>query len=287
MPILTTRFRMMLKRHMKAIAVGVPTSIITIVEARDMYERSQWEHADGLDQYRTGDIVMISHRWFALPSWPERIYSLLSKVMMRSSWDDVGIIVSNSNDVPHILRCGYYGVTYAPLADFLGAYEPRGCAIRELSSLQAQRYKVTDADVDAFARAQLERRPTPWSLLWGAVEDSTTTKHYRYAVQASELAWEVRKMMGDGSSREAIEVKREKLHDTILMEQELTRNRKAEDARPHRRLFNSSLVAECLQEMKLLPEPFPEAYRYGPQDFAWRLPLVNANLGEPVIVFKS
>lgn len=287
MPLTTTRFRMMIKRHAKALAIATPGALVTIVEARDLYERSQWEHADGLDQYRTGDVVLISHRWFALPTWSERIYSLMSKVMMRSSWDDVGIIVTAGTELPHILRSGYDGVTYMPLADFLGQYEPRGCAIRELSSLQAHGYKITDADVDNFARAQLERRPTPWSLLWGAVEDSTTTKHYRYAVQASELAWEVRKMMGDGSTREAIEVKRGKLHDTILMEQELTKNRAVEDARPHRRLFNASLVAETLQEMHLLPEPFPEAYRYGPQDFAWRLPLINADLGDPVIIFKS
>ena len=287
MPLTTTRFRSMFKRHLQAIAITVPMALLTIVETRDLYERSQWESAEGLDNYRTGDVVLISNRWFGLPTWGERIYSLLTKELLKSAWDDVGIIVNPTGDRPYILKAGYHNVVYMPLADFLNDVQPRGAAVRELSSLQAASHKVTESDVDAYARSCLERHTTPWSVVWGAVEDGNTTKHYRYAVQASELAWEVRKMMGDGSTRDAIEAKKSKLHDSIVMEMDLAAHIKIEDRRPHRRLFCSSLVAETLQEMKLLPEPVPEAYRYGPQDFAWRLPLINANYGDPVLIFKS
>jgi hypothetical protein len=280
------RVKLLFQRHMKALGISVPLAAVSIVEVRDLYERGQWEGASGLDSYRTGDVVLLSHRWYALPTWSEKIYSLTTKLLMKSAWDDVGIII-NTSGKPHILRSGYHGVQYMELADFLGEMKPRGAAIRELSSLQSSSMKVTDGHMDGFARSNLERRVTPWSVLWGAVEDASHTKHYRYAVQASELAWEVRKMMGDGSTREAIDAKRSKLHDSIVMEQELARHIRPEDERPHKRLFNASMVAEALQEMRLLPEPFPEAYRYGPQDFTWRLPLINANYGDPVIVFKS
>lgn len=278
--------RLMFRRHVKALGIALPLSAVTIVEIRDMYERSQWDAPSGLNDYATGDVILISNRWYSLPTWREAFYSLTLKLLMKTAWDDAGIIINTSGE-PNLLHCGYHDVKLMPLSAFLNGRQPRGCAVRRIKSLQNVTHKVTSSDVDAYARSCLDRRPTPWAILWACWEDSQKANQYRYAVQASELAWEIRKMMGDGSSHEAIEAKKSKLHDNIVMEMEYGRHVPDDGPRPLRKLFSTSLVAEVLQEMKLLPEPKPSATSYAPADLVWKLPLINATMLDPVVVYSS
>lgn len=278
--------KLLFKRHVKALAVALPIAAVSIVEIRDMYERSQWDLPANVNDYATGDIVLLSNRWYSLPTWSEKFYSLTLKLLMKTSWDDAGVIV-NSGTEPMLLYCGYHNVQLTSLNEFLNTREPRGCAVRRILSLQNVTHKVPASDIDAYARSCLNRKPTPWSILWACWEDSQKANQYRYAVQASELAWEIRHMMGDGSSHEAIEAKKSKLHDNIVMSMEYGQHVPVEGPRPLPKLFSTSLVAEILQEMKLLPEPSPSATSYAPADLVWKLPLINASMTDPALIYST
>lgn len=282
----SSKFWLTMKRHVKAVAGAVPLGTLVVVESRDMYERTQWAEGAGLEEYSTGDVVLIANRWFALPTYSEKLYSFATKLVLKSAWDEVGVIV-NSGGTPHILLSGYHGVKYEPFEQFLGAREPRGCAVRGILTLQDVTQKVSPSEVDQFVREAVERKPTPWGILSAAWDSNTRSAQYRWAVQASEHAWKIRKMMGDGSTQGAIQGAKSKLHDAIVMERDFAKRLGPGEERPHRVMWNSSLVAEALQMMKLLPEPHPQATAYAPSDFSWKLPLINAKYMDALIVFKS
>jgi hypothetical protein len=270
-----------LKYTAKAFSAALVTSCIAVVEVRDMSERAQWDKGVGFGTYDTGDIVIVSNRWFALPP-KHAFYSFMSKLVMKTTWDDVGVVVTR-NGVPHILIVEYDSVTFEPLQQFVDTRQPRAVAVRKLMSLQPD--PAAPAVAAEFVTEAKDRTTRPWSALthgaWNLVRDR---EHFRWAVEASSQAWKVRTMMGT-SLPAAIE--RELLHQTILMEEEKRRKLHKPPRRPTDKVNNASLVAELFQAMKLLPEPAPAAFKYAVTDYAWSLPLINAKLAEPLIVCST
>jgi hypothetical protein len=331
-------------RYAREFSLALSCALVAVVEIRDMYERSQWEHV-GLQgttsTVRTGDVVLIANRWFTLPSWRHKFYSLMSKQLMKTTWDDCGIIICDPNDnyKPYILLVEYDRVVMCGLNEFCEHRQPRGVSVRSLVSpdpskplkiphldrleswvkeilkrpeegqqQQQQQQQTTAVSAveegkntnnnnnnssaggaeEGKEKQQIFRQVTPWSVARAAWQTDAERAQYRWAVESSELAFEIKqKRAEDAATEQALGKLTDKLHDRIALQEHYEKALGPEPARPYNKLFNASLVAEALQEAGLLTRPYPFAFRYTPVDFAWRVPLINVNLTQPKMVFTS
>jgi hypothetical protein len=289
-------------------------------EIRDMYERSQWEQV-GLQGtttiLKTGDVVLIANRWFTMPTWKQVGYSLFMKGMMKTTWDDCGIIICDPNDNyrPYILIAEYEKVVMCRFDEFCEVRQPRGVAIRSLLSPDPEKgVRIPNmAGLEQHVRELLGgseernsqeennnsnnsnkqkeykgRRTTPWYLISAAWQKDNERAQYRWAIESSELAFEIQqKRATNAATEKALAKLTDQLHDRLAMADHYEQALRPEPEKPYKKLTNASLVTECLQEAGLLTKPFPLPYRYTPVDLAWRIPLINVSLTQPKMVYTS
>ena len=269
------------------------TAVTVANEVRDMYEKHQWETvAPGTSaMMRTGDVVVIANRWFTLETFGHKFYSWTTKAVMKTAWDDVGLIIEDPGDStnPHILIVEYDHVVFMPFKEFCDKRQPRGVAVRTLIGPDpAEPPAIPNRSVDDFVTEARSRVPTPYSVVRAAWQTKAERAHYRWAMESSELAFEIRQRMADGgASEQAIARMRDQLIERFSVGEHYAKALGTDHPRPNKSLHNASLVAEGLQHMGLMTKPFPLAFRYTPVDFAWRLPMINVNLSSPKMVFTS
>ena len=262
----------------------IPVVSIVAIELRDLWQRGTWESDGqvGLNVYNTGDFVLIANRWWALPGYQWKLYSLTSKLLMKTAWDDCGVIVKGEKGEPHILICEYDRVVCEPLIPYLAERAPRGAAVRTVMSLEE---RPTLGDLREWIENQKRKTPTPWTMFKVAAYDSTEeAEQYRWAVEASNAAWNYRRKQVDGASLQAMEESKQIFLDANLMAEERA---KLLSPHPPNLLFNSSLVAELAQRAKVLVSGSPKSTKYAPPDFAFPLPLLNAKASTPLVVWKT
>ena len=130
-----------------------------------------------------------------------------------------------------------------------------------------------------------KKSPTLWKMFSHAAYDSLEeAEQYRWAVESSLAAWNYRRKQVDGSSLEALEESKEIFFDANMMAHE-----KGKCLVPHdpNILYNSSLVALLAQKANVLVPSPPAATKYAPPDFAFPLPLLNAQASTPLVIWKT
>lgn len=276
--------------HAKAIAQALPLSFLIVVEARDMYYRSTWQvHSLPSSAFRTGDVIAISNRWYTMPTWNHVLYSLMSKVLLKSCWDDVAVVSSpdptGGSSSPSVLFCDFEGAHEMTLDEFIKHRRPRGMAIRQLQVDHRDEKELSDSISTVFKEEVVKLEVHPWYLFNASRRLGHENKYYEFCVGMHEQRVKIRKMIERGQSREAIAVQQQKLQDMDVLRQHLRKFVK-EDY-PFQ-LFNGSLVASFLAAFGLIDRQQPPPTRYVPQDFAHTVPFLGATeLKEPVVFYRS
>lgn len=268
---------------------------LAAVTSRDMYEKHQWDTVSPgtTSQLRTGDVILISNRWFTLDSHKHKLYSFMCKLLMKTAWDDCGVVVTDpsDDDEPYILIVEYNKINFQKLRDFCAERKPRGVAVRQILAPSEKDAPAVPAKEVIFPFVEdmiANRKVTPFSILRASFQNDRERTQYRWAVECSELAFEIRqKRAEDSATEQALGKMTDQLHDRIGMEAHFAKSLGAPPAKPYPKLYNASLVAEVLQEIGLLRTPHPFAYRYTPVDLAWRVPMINVALSDPKMIYNK
>lgn len=278
-------WRVWARIHGKAICQALPIAFLIVVEGRDMYYRSTWQVQEvEPGRFESGDVIAICNRWYTLPTWSHVLYSLLSKVLLKSAWDDVGVISTKLGGTPHIVFCDFTGAHEMPLADFLRQRVPRGAAVRKLV-LDAGVARPSPAVARLFVEEVGKLKVQPWHLFSASARHGSEFAYYEFCVQMNLQRQKIRDMITRRKSRMAIQGQQDKLREMDAMRQHLAKF-VAKDGEFH--LFNGSLVASFLATFGLLDRELPAPSRYVPQDYAHDLPFAGAtHLEEPVVFFKN
>ncbi|AYU83268.1 hypothetical protein conserved [Leishmania donovani] len=281
----TIPFKAWLKLHAKAICQALPLSLLIVVEARDLYYRATWDVTPvPPSKFEVGDVIAVCNRWYTLPTWSHVVYSWLSKVLLKSCWDDVGVISSVRNGTPHILYVDFHGVHEQPLDAFLEARCPRGAAVRKLHRDEGVP-SPSPAIADLFRKEVEMISVEPWFLFSASMRGGNEHKYYEFCVRMHEQRCKIRSMLQRRQSRRAIEAQQ-----TSLQEMEVMRQHLAKFVEPvtHFHLYNGSLVASLFATYGLLDRDMPSPSRYVPQDFAHTIPFLGATtLDEPIVFFRN
>ncbi|ESL08205.1 hypothetical protein TRSC58_04096 [Trypanosoma rangeli SC58] len=279
-------WRQKLRIHIKAILQAIPLSILLVAEGRDLYYRATWQVTEvPPSEFKTGDVIAICNRWYTLPRWDHVLYSLLSKVLLKCAWDDVGVIWVKDGE-PHICFCDFEGAKVLSMTRFIESRLPRGMAVRKLTVEDPHVGHMPSSSVAALFVAEGQKlTPHPWYLFSASIRNGQENKYYEFSVEMWRQRRKVHEMMIRGASSLAIKGQMEKLRDMEVMQQHLATFQKPV-ASFH--LFNGSLVASFLATFDLLDRNLPPPSRYVPQDFAHDLPFKWVTiLEEPVVFFKS
>lgn len=276
---------MRIKANVKGFAFSLPFMCVVLVESRDLFFRATW-NVEPLpaSRYATGDVIAIANRWYTLPTWSDSARSLLTKLLCKSVWDDLGVIVVRDG-VPHLLFCdSEKGATIMPLTTFLHERVPRGAALQKL--VVEPSFPVPTAEVaDLFVREVQKITPDPWYAFRAAYRHGDERKFYGFATEFAALKAKYRKIDRERSgTRQAVEVLEKRLQEFDVMRDVLA-ERVPDFGAFH--LFNGSLVASFLATFGLLDRKLPPVTRYVVQDFAHPMPLKGASFADPVIIFKN
>ncbi|KAG8348276.1 hypothetical protein ERJ75_001740400 [Trypanosoma vivax] len=272
--------------HLKAALQALPVSILLVAEGRDLYYRATWEVTEiPPSAFANGDVVAICNRWYTLPTWGHVLYSLVSKILLKSTWDDVGVIWVRDG-VPHVCFCDFAGAQVVSLDEFARTRLPRGLALRRLRVETPDASRVPTSSVAAlFIEEAKKLKPHPWYIFSASRRCRQEHKYYEYSVDVSRQRQKVYDMTVGRASRHAIGVQKEKLRDMEVVQEHLGTFVDRDEVF---RLYNGSLVASFLATFGLLDRDLPPPSRYVPQDFAHDLPFkCLASLDEPVIFFKN
>ncbi|KAG5492880.1 hypothetical protein JKF63_01460 [Porcisia hertigi] len=274
-----------LKVHVKAICQALPLSFLIVVEARDLYYRATWDVAPvPPGAFEVGDVVAVCNRWYTLPTWSHIVYSWLSKVLLKSCWDDVGVIASVKDGKPHILFVDFHGVREQPLDVFLEERCPRGAAVRKLRRDDGVP-PLSPAIADLFQEEVKKISVEPWFLFSASMRSSNEHKYYEFCVGMHNQRCKIRSMLERRQTRSAIEAQKTSLKEMEVMRQYLA---KLVEPVTHFHLYNGSLVASFLATYGLIDRNLPSPSRYVPQDFAHTIPFLGATtLDEPIVFFKN
>ncbi|KAG5467045.1 hypothetical protein LSCM1_01225 [Leishmania martiniquensis] len=278
-------FKAWLQLHVKAICQALPLSLLIVVETRDLYYRATWDVTPvPPSKFEVGDVVALCNRWYTLPTWGHVLYSWLSKVLLKSCWDDVGIISSVKNGNPHLLYVDFRGVHEQPLDAFLEERCPRGAALRKLH--RDEGVPPLSPSIASLFQEEVDKIPAePWFLFAASMRGGHEHKYYEFCVGMHEQRCKIRSMLQRRQSRLAIEAQQ-----TALKEMEVMRQHLAKFVEPVTRfhLYNGSLVASFFATYGLIDREIPSPSRYVPQDFAHTIPFHGATtLDEPTVFFKS
>lgn len=274
-----------LKLHGKAIAQALPLSFLIVVEARDLYYRATWDVTPiPPAKFEVGDVVALCNRWYTLPTWSHVVYSWVSKVLLKSCWDDVAVVSSVKEGKPHILVADFTGVHEMPLDAFLEERCPRGAAVRKLHrDVGVPPFSANIAEL--FTR-EVEKLPVePWYLFSASRRANTEHRYYEFCVSMHEQRCKIRSMLEKRQTRQAIAGQQEALKEMDVMRQHLA---KFVEPVTKFHLFNGSLVASFFATYGLIDRDLPSPSRYVPQDFTHTIPFLGATtLDEPVVFFKN
>lgn len=277
-------WRVWFKLHTKAVCQAIPMALLIVLEARDNYFRATWQVQNiHPEQFHTGDVVAICNRWYTLPTWQHVLYSFLTKTLLKSAWDDVGIIAMD-NGKPNLLYVDFDGTHLVPLDEFIRSRHPRGVAVRRLQ-LDDGVPPLATSVAEVFTEEASKIPVKPWYLFSASLRTGAEHRYYNMAVGMNAQRQLIRSMFERQQSTAAINHQKEKLRDMEVMRKHL-----AEFVEPTRtfHLFNGSLVASFLAAYGLLDRTIPQPCHYLPQDFACDIPFVGATrLEEPVVFFKS
>lgn len=277
--------RVWLRVHAKAICQALPLSFLIVVEARDLYYRATWDVAAlPPSKFEVGDVIAVCNRWYTLPTWGHVAYSLVSKVLLKSCWDDVGVISAVTDGKPHILFVDFSGAHEQPLDAFLDERRPRGAAVRKLVRDEGVP-PLSPAIADLFYKEVVKIPVEPWYLFSASLRSGSEHKFYEFCVGMHEQRCKIRGMLRRHQSRQAVEAQQ-----TSLKEMEVMRQHLAKFVEPvtHFHLFNGSLIASFFATYGLVDRNLPSPSRYVPQDFAHTVPFLGATtLDEPVVFFKN
>lgn len=297
------------KAHIKGVALALPSAFIGICELRDMHQKSQWDVKPlPPSKYKTGDIVLVCNRWFNLPSWQHKLYGLVCKVIQKSCWDEVGVIIQKGG-TPYVLFADYGGARLAPLAEFVDERQPRGIAIKtfEPSTPNGVPALLRNGDrgtldrglsIASMLTGQLPSLPDdlyhppkdltlhPWRLIAGAWLSNHERKHAVYAVEIALQDAMVKKLRTEKHTHEWMTKAEQRLEDLKIVQEVIRKDIHWGDIESSRCLFNGSLVAEWMVGMGLLPSPVPRTCKYIPADFTEKMAVIDATLSEPRVVYK-
>ncbi|KAK7200893.1 hypothetical protein NESM_000148100 [Novymonas esmeraldas] len=278
-------FKVWVRLHAKAICQALPLSFLIVVEARDLFYRATWDITPvPPGKFDVGDVVALCNRWYTLPTWSHVLYSWVSKVLLKSSWDDVGVISTVKDGRPHILYVDFLGVHEQPLDTFLDERRPRGAAVRKLR--RDDGVPPPSPAIAELFRAEAERLPAqPWYLFSASWRSSNEHKYYEFCTGMHEQRCKIRSMLQRQQSRQAIEAQQTSLREMEVMRQHLV---KFVEPPTQFHLFNGSLVASFFATYGLIDRETPSPSRYVPQDFAHTIPFLGATtLDEPVVFFRD
>lgn len=276
--------------HAKAILQAIPLTFLVMVEGRDMYYRSGWQVQEiPLENFKPGDVIAISNRWYTMPTWGHALYSLLSKVLLKSCWDDVGVISSvgaseTGQKAPNILYCDFEGAHEMPLKDFLAFRRPRGAAVRALE-LNGEDCPTLSPIISSMFKEEICKiKPQPWYLFNASKRLGNEHKYYQFCAAMNEQRVKIWQMKLRGNSSQAISIQQQKLADMKVMQSHFEKYAPVTETF---HLFNGSMVAYFFATFQLIDRILPSPSRYVPQDFAHRIPFLGAvELKEPVVFFR-
>eukprot|EP00796_Vickermania_ingenoplastis_P006152 gene6152-4431_t len=276
-------WRLWFRVHGKAIAQAIPLSFLIVAEARDMYYRASWQvHSIPMEQFATGDVVAICNRWYTMPTWNHVLYSLMSKVLLKSSWDDIAV-VSDVSGSPKILFCDFSGAREMPLEEFIQQRRPRGMALRHLV-VDKPSPTLHPGVASLFKEEVTKLQARPWYLFNASWRTGHENNYYNFCVQMNQQRVRIKNMISRGQSREAVGVQQRKLQDMEVMRGHLLKFTSNATAFY---LFNGSLVSSFLAAYGLVDREQPPPSRYVPQDFAHTIPFIGATqLEEPLVFFR-
>lgn len=313
-------WRVWCRVHAKAIAQALPFSFLLVAESRDMYYRSTW-HVQTVppESFHVGDVIAISNRWYTLQTWNHVLYSFLSKVLLKSSWDDLAVVtsfsVSNAGDSirnqsrnteersenngsPTILFCDFTGLHEISLDEFIKMRRPRGLAVRHLqlspfdekidssSSAPDLRTERLECRMVSRFKDEVAKLPVhPWYLFRASMRLGNENKYYEFCVAMHEQRVKINNSIKRGQSHHAISAQQKKLLDMEIMRVQLEKFTQEER---NFFLFNGSLIASFFATFGLLDRVQPPPSRYVPQDFAHSIPFIGTTeLSEPIVFFRS
>lgn len=279
-------------KHGKAGGLALPTALLIAVEMRDMYQRGQWDSPRHITTFHDGDILLISNRWWALPTYRQRFYSLWTKTLLKTTWDDLGVIINDGETGQAMLFIAEpQGVRYVPLTEFLAARDPRGAAVRRIKrAADASMPAPPRQEIVAFVAAQIDKRQVrPWLSIRAAWDIGNFRQQFRWAIEVSMQAVQVRKARMSHSSAAMIQAETDRFHEKLALEQAIV-DRLPEAGRAVAfETSNAALVAETLAMLHLVPSPLPPPQLYAPTDFSTGVfPLINHEPSDdrPVIIYK-
>ncbi|KAH9601839.1 hypothetical protein LSM04_008483 [Trypanosoma melophagium] len=279
-------WRQKLRIHIKAIFQAIPASLLIVGEGKDLYYRATWEVTEiPPTDFSTGDVVAICNRWYTLPTWNHVLYSLLSKVLLKSTWDDVGVIWMR-NDVPYIFFTEFEGAKVMSMNEFIETRLPRGMAVRKLIIDEPHVSRRPSSSVAALFATEVQKlTPHPWYIFSASLRHGPEYKYYEFALEMSRQRYKIYEMRKRKASSLAVKKQEEKFKEMEKMRQHLSTLVEHDG---NFRLFNGSMVASFLATFDLLDRNLPPPSRYVPQDFAHDLPFkCLAKLEEPVVFFKN
>lgn len=275
--------------HAKAIAQAIPISFLIVVESRDMYYRATWQVSPlPLEGLHPGDVISICNRWYTMPTWQHVWYSLCSKVLLKSCWDDAAVVSScdpssTTTESIKILYCDFDGAHEVSLAEFINQRRPRGLAVRQIRLDSHSRTALNPAISSLFVNEVTKMKARPWYLFNASWRVGHENKYYEFVVGMHLQRVKIKKMIDRGQSRESIINQQRKLQDMEVMRSHLRKF--TEDS--SFRLFNGSLVASFLAAYDLIDRHQPPPSRYVPQDFSHDVPFNGATeLSSPIVFYK-
>lgn len=278
-------WRVWFRLHGKAIAQALPAAFIVVVEGRDLYLRATWEVAPtSPTQFNVGDVVLLSNRWYTLPTWKHVFYSFLCKALFKTSWDDVAVITGREDNVPYVMYCDFAGAHRLPLSQFLEERRPRGAALRKLDRPVSEP-PLSHAVASLFEEEVIKIPPKPWHVFSASHRTGDETKLYNTCVAMSEQRRKLVAMRERKQSQQAVAAQQGKLKEMEPMKEYYAGRVKRES---EFFLFNGSLVSSFLATFGLLDREMPPPSSYVPQDFAHELPFTGVTtLLEPVVFYKD
>lgn len=261
-----------------------------------MYYRSMWNVQETpMSSFQSGDVIAISNRWYTMPTWNQVLYSLLSKVFLKTCWDDVAVVSHSASSTdgpessPTILYCDFSGAHECRLDDFIRTRRPRGMAVRRLSGYSStsarQPLALHDSTSSAIVSKLLELQTQPWYLFNASCRLGYEDKYYACSVGMHDLRIKIKNMIQRGHTREAVAVQQKRLDDLEVKRAQLEPFVSATEHGFH--LFNGSLVSSFFAAFGLIDRERPSPSRYVPQDFFHSVPFLGTTrLEEPVVFFR-
>ena len=282
---------MWFRAHVGSLLKAFPVAAVVGVEARDLYYRGAWDVASvPTAHFASGDMLLVSNRWWALPTYSHCVCSLATKLILKTVWDDVAIIVKGEDGVPRVIIMEYDEYKSLPLTEFLEERMPRGAAWRRLNSATDPATLVASASrVESGAR-ELATSPDiphkPWSHIFeAAYRQEYEEKFFNFAVEISLFE---KKIRSEGAfinrTTASVEV------DAARREELLAYKNALAQAYPPTKPFvlhNASLAASVLASMGLLNRNLPPLTKYSVGDFINFIPSTNGHYDSPLVVFRG